>query len=101
MRFNGQRGETNDDDYQKNKKLKEAYAFISNSVQKDYNSDKLLVVGTIKVDEHSRLTLSKKIKNVFPIYSGDTIVVYQNILSFQFWSNLWICLKNKSINSNI
>ena len=51
------------------------------SLKKDYNFDKQIVVGTIKVDEHSRLTLSKKIKNVFPIYPGDTIVVYQDLIS--------------------
>jgi len=81
MRFNGHKGEIDDNDFQKNKKLKEAYAFIADSLKKDYNFDKQIVVGTIKVDEHSRLTLSKKIKNVFPIYPGDTIVVYQDLIS--------------------
>ena len=82
MRFNVHRSEINDDDdYQKNKKLKEAYTIISSSLQKDYNFHKQIVIGTIKVDEHSRLTLSKKIKTVFPIYPGDTIVVYQDLIN--------------------
>lgn len=81
MRFNVHKGEIDDNDSQKNKKLKEAYAFIADSLKKDYNFDKQIVVGTIKVDEHSRLTLSKKIKNVFPIYPGDTIVVCQDLIN--------------------
>jgi len=81
MRFNVHKGDINDDNSQKNKKLKEAYAFIADSLKKDYNFDKQIVVGTIKVDEHSRLTFSKKIKNVFPIYPGDTIVVCQDLIS--------------------
>jgi FixJ family two-component response regulator len=80
MRFNVHQGQ-GDDDYQKNKKLKEAYAFISNSLQKDYNLNNKIVVGTIKVDDHSRLTLSKKIKSVFPIEPEDTIVVYQDLIN--------------------
>ncbi|MDQ6723722.1 MAG: hypothetical protein M3Z01_05590, partial [Thermoproteota archaeon] len=39
----------------------------------------LSVVGVIKVDEHSRLTFSKRIKSVFPILPGDTIVVYHDL----------------------
>jgi len=75
------KGGIDDNDSQKNKKLKEAYAIIADSLKKDYNFDKQIVVGTIKVDEHSRLTLSKKIKNVFPIYPGDTIVVCQDLIN--------------------
>jgi hypothetical protein len=81
MRFNVQKGGISDDDAQKNKKLKEAYSLISKSLQKDYNINNQIVVGTIKVDEHSRLTLSKKIKTVFPIFPGDTIVVYQDLIN--------------------
>jgi CheY-like chemotaxis protein len=75
------KGEINDNNHQNNEKIREAYAYISKEIQKDYNSNKLIVVGTIKVDEHSRLTLSKKIKTVFPIYSGDTIAVYQDLIN--------------------
>jgi CheY-like chemotaxis protein len=64
----------------------------------------LIVIGTIKVDEHSRLTFSKKIKSVFPIFPGDTIVVYQymtkNDLLFRVQryneiSDTWIVTKKK------
>ena len=44
----------------------------------DFHANRLIVIDTIKVDEHSRLTLTKKVKNVFPVFSGDTIVVYQD-----------------------
>ncbi|MDQ3838345.1 MAG: response regulator [Thermoproteota archaeon] len=43
-----------------------------------FNSNRFIAVDTIRVDEHSRLTFTKKVKNVFPIVVGDTIVVYQD-----------------------
>ena len=43
-----------------------------------FDSNRLNVVDTIAFDEHSRLTFTKKIKNVFPIVAGDIIVVYQD-----------------------
>jgi CheY-like chemotaxis protein len=43
-----------------------------------FDSNRLIVVDTIRVDEHSRLTFTKKVKNAFPIMAGDTIVVYQD-----------------------
>ncbi|HJT48281.1 MAG TPA: response regulator [Nitrososphaeraceae archaeon] len=38
----------------------------------------MIVIDTINADEHSRLTLTKKVKKVFPVLAGDTIVVYQD-----------------------
>ena len=46
--------------------------------QTSLDSNRLIVVDTIRVDEHSRLTFTKKVKNIFPILAGDTIVVYQD-----------------------
>ena len=43
-----------------------------------FDSNRLIAVDTIRVDDHSRLTFTKKVKNVFPIVVGDTIVVYQD-----------------------
>jgi CheY-like chemotaxis protein len=43
-----------------------------------FDSNRLIVVDTIKVDEHSRLTFTKEVKNIVPILAGDTIVVYQD-----------------------
>jgi CheY-like chemotaxis protein len=43
-----------------------------------FESNRLIAVDTISIDEHSRLTFTKKVKNVFPIVAGDIIVVYQD-----------------------
>jgi hypothetical protein len=52
--------------------------FTSDSSSHSFDSNRLIVVDTIEVDEHSRLTFTKKVKNVFPIQARDTIVVYQD-----------------------
>jgi CheY-like chemotaxis protein len=52
--------------------------FTSDSSSHSFDSNRFIVVDTIEVDEHSRLTFTKKVKNVFPIQAGDTIVVYQD-----------------------
>jgi hypothetical protein len=39
-----------------------------------------IVVGTTKMDEYSRLTISKNIKKVFPTSPGDSIIVYKSRL---------------------
>ncbi len=44
------------------------------------NIDDFIVVGTTKMDEYSRLTISKDIKKAFPVSPGDSIVVYQSRL---------------------
>jgi CheY-like chemotaxis protein len=49
---------------------------IDNSSAFDISN--LIVVGVIKADEHSRLTFTKRIKSVFPVFPGNTIVIYQN-----------------------
>jgi CheY-like chemotaxis protein len=67
-----------------NNKLKknQRKSVTSKSSSKDYSSafdiSNLIVVGVIKADEHSRLTFTKRIKSVFPVYPGNTIVIYQN-----------------------
>jgi CheY-like chemotaxis protein len=43
-----------------------------------FDSNRLIAVDTIRLDEHSRLTPTKKVKNVFPIMAGDIIVAYQD-----------------------
>jgi CheY-like chemotaxis protein len=72
-----------------------------------FDSDRLIAVDTIRVDEHSRLTFTKKVKNVFPIVVGDTIVVYQDkynkkelLFKIQRGNNIvdnWI-LKRKNVD---
>jgi CheY-like chemotaxis protein len=70
--------EKNDDD-DGNERLKEAFSYISKSLHKDYNINKSIVIGAIKVDRHSRLTFSKKLKSVLPIFPNDTIIVLKNL----------------------
>jgi CheY-like chemotaxis protein len=45
------------------------------------DASNLIVVGVIKADEHSRLTFTKRIKSVFPIFPGNTVVIYQDTIS--------------------
>ena len=52
--------------------------FFDDDDRTSFDSNRLIAVDTIRVDEHSRLTFTKKVKNVFPIVVGDTIVVYQD-----------------------
>ena len=78
MRFNVSRSDKqNDDEYHKNNKESTILNSSPFSTLGESDINNLIVIGTIKVDEHSRLTFSKKIKSVFPIFPGDTIVVYQ------------------------
>src|SRR5919107_2406707 len=72
-----------------------------------FDSNRLIAVDTIRVDQHSRLTFTKKVKNVFPIVVGDTIVVYQDkynkkelLFKIQRGNNIvdnWI-LKRKNVD---
>ena len=47
----------------------------------ELDTSNLIVVGVIKADEHSRLTFTKRIKSVFPIFPGNTVVIYQDTIS--------------------
>ena len=44
----------------------------------DFDSNRLITIDTINVDNHSRLTLTKKLKKVLPIIPKDTITIYQD-----------------------
>ncbi len=81
MRFNKMRPNNDDDDdeFQKKSNLFASSSSTSMHPSPEINTNNLFVVGTIKVDEHSRLTFSKRIKTVFPVFPGDTIAVYQEI----------------------
>ena len=35
-------------------------------------------IDTLKVDDHSRITFTKKTKNIFPVQVGDSIALYQS-----------------------
>ena len=53
----------------------------SPSIPVELDTSNLIVVGVIKADEHSRLTFTKRIKSVFPIFPGNTVVIYQDTIS--------------------
>jgi hypothetical protein len=46
--------------------------------QKDVTQQDFLLLDTLKVDDHSRITFTKRIRNVIPIQIGDIIGVYQS-----------------------
>jgi CheY-like chemotaxis protein len=82
MRFNKMKPNNNDDnndEFQRNSNLFASSSSTSMQPSSEMNTNNLFVVGTIKVDEHSRLTFSKRIKTVFPVFPGDTIAVYQEM----------------------
>ena len=75
MRFN-KRVAANDDDNINESNLR---SIISQSTSLSSDSSKVISIDIITLDRHSRLTLTKKVKDVFPIQPGDRIAVYQNV----------------------
>jgi CheY-like chemotaxis protein len=51
---------------------------LSSDKLKDFDNKRLVLVDSVRVDEHSRLTLTKRVREVYPIVAGDTIIVYQD-----------------------
>ena len=51
---------------------------ISQSASFSSDNSKIISIDTISLDRHSRLTLTKRVKDVFPIEPGDRIAVYKN-----------------------
>jgi CheY-like chemotaxis protein len=51
-------------------------AFTSNGINGE--GQKLDEIDTLKIDDHSRITFTKKMKKVFSVEPGDTIKVYHN-----------------------
>jgi hypothetical protein len=57
----------------------------SNSFDHDrtsFDSNRLIAEDTIRVDEHSHLTITRKVKNVFPVVVGDTRIKRCQLLLF-------------------
>ena len=48
----------------------------------------LISVDTLKLDDHSRLTLARKFKNAFHIDIGDTLAVYQGAKADELFLNI-------------
>lgn len=45
---------------------------------RNFDANRLVVIDSIRVDEHIRLTITKRVKDVFPLMAGDTILVSQD-----------------------
>jgi CheY-like chemotaxis protein len=86
MHFNGIRSNNGINNNQNNINKNHDSVEIGSSHLNDINDDQknLIVIGTIKVDEFSRLTFTKKIKSVFQICPRDIIVVYKNKINNEF-----------------
>jgi CheY-like chemotaxis protein len=74
---------TVDSDNKHNKNIRKSVTSKPSSIPNStsFDTSDLIVVGVIKADEHSRLTFTKRIKSVFPVFPGNTIVIYQNPIS--------------------
>jgi CheY-like chemotaxis protein len=75
-----------------------------------YDKNNVIAIDTLRVDDHSRLTLTKRFRNIFPIESGDVIAVYQDvetnnlILEVQHADNKvdpWIVKRTDIDNNNL
>jgi CheY-like chemotaxis protein len=44
----------------------------------NYTPDRFTILDTIKVDDHSRISFTKRIREFFPIKEGDIIAVYKD-----------------------
>ena len=60
-----------------------------------FDSDRLIAIDTISVDDHSRLTLTRKLKKVLPIIPKDTITVYQD----RYNKDLIFAIQHESTNT--
>ena len=67
-----------------------------------YRYNRFNAIDVVKIDDHSRFTFTKKVKNLFPVEPGDIIMVYKNrengqvILDLQRRGNItasWIVKK--------
>jgi CheY-like chemotaxis protein len=71
-------------------------------------NNRFINIDTISVDKSFRITLTKKIKQVFPITPGDRIVVYQDVYNKSLIIDIqqqdkvvdrWVITKDKNFNS--
>jgi CheY-like chemotaxis protein len=60
-----------------------------------FDSNRLITIDTFSVDEHSRLTLTRKLKKVLPILPKDTITVFQD----RYNKDLIFSIQHESTNT--
>jgi CheY-like chemotaxis protein len=95
-----------------NKKLEEDPDLnnkVHHSLGPPIHYNRLIAIDNVRVDAHSRLTLTRRLKDVFPISARDMIAVYQDITSkelifkVQHGDNIvdsWLVKRIDSISSN-
>jgi CheY-like chemotaxis protein len=47
-------------------------------IDDNYTRDRFTILDTVKVDDHSRISFTKRIREFFPIKEGDIIAVYKD-----------------------
>lgn len=52
--------------------------YTNNSSRSDLDK-RMITLGILSVDEHSRVTLTRKVKSILGVKPGDAIVVLQNM----------------------
>jgi hypothetical protein len=89
-----------------NVKKEDIWVFTSNLLSHSFDDDRtsfdsnrLIAVDTISVDEHSRLTITKKVKNVFPIVVGDARIKRCQLLLFTLPTIIYNKMLSGSINN--
>jgi bifunctional DNA-binding transcriptional regulator/antitoxin component of YhaV-PrlF toxin-antitoxin module len=65
---------------------------INNNNNNTINSN-FLLIDNLKVDDHSRITFTKRIRNIFSVEIGDMIEIYQNLKN----SDITFIVKRKGI----
>jgi CheY-like chemotaxis protein len=58
--------------------LKESLAEVIIDNMSSFDPNRLIAVDTIRVDDHVRLTLTRKVRHIFPINAGDILGIYQD-----------------------
>jgi CheY-like chemotaxis protein/bifunctional DNA-binding transcriptional regulator/antitoxin component of YhaV-PrlF toxin-antitoxin module len=89
------------------KERKNEHSSIDN-VNSSFNHNRLINIDALSVDKNSRITLTKKVKEVFPLAPGDRVVIYQDrynknlILEIQQQDRVvdrWIIARDRNANS--
>ena len=76
-----------------NSQIIDVILMLTKLYSSNFDSNRLITIDTINVDDYSRLTLTRNLKKVLPIKPKDTITVYQDrynkdlILTIQHESN--------------
>lgn len=58
--------------------MKDSLAGVIIDNMSSFDPNRLIAVDTIRVDDHVRLTLTKKVRHIFPINAGDILGIYQD-----------------------